>query len=479
MRYIKIDTPPFYKKVIEDVIAKYPNAAKIEFGFYEDLIFVISQGYGAMWRHMVTVEDLIKEVTRAYLDGKIVNMRKYEAELFTLRMDLIDFADSEFARALKDDPFLKLEEKFELVVIIMDAMVASSQTPQSAKKEMSDSAEIQGVEQQGGGGMAMASKFFKGFSFMMSHLFDMADSSFHQKNGGGKGYTRGGSAAELLYKESLNNKIRISELVDKFWNEKYMEMFEIARNIEFTFSYSRKGKLMNVEHIASNATVSKMKRMKDINRAVKMEIALDDVLDRKVMNHDVKVINYKERKEQKQMLYALLDCSGSTDKSYQKLGLDRIGFIKAVAIALGKKAIQDGSMFHFRWFDHGVRDMYTLKEKAQWGNFLTHILNMAQAGTNIDLAMHVASEDIEKEIGETDKSDMIVITDGTADIYELEKFYNLRNKGMKFHFILLENPEIPEGDESRMQKLAETFQIVDLDKVESLVDYKPEFRKVV
>ena len=126
MRFLKIELPPFYKQIVEDTLSKYPNASKIGGDFYQDLMFIVAQGYDIMWKFLVTVQDLVNEVTRAYLKNSIKNMRQYEAELFTMRLDLIDFADSGFARALKNDPFLRLEEKFELMVKILDAMVVLS-----------------------------------------------------------------------------------------------------------------------------------------------------------------------------------------------------------------------------------------------------------------------------------------------------------------------------------------------------------------
>ena len=380
------------------------------------------------------------------------------------------------------------------MVKILDAMVGHASTPRDVKGDMAELANTQsgGVNNLQGqtsagqievpadaGQMAMTSQFFKGFSFMMSHMFDQQDASFHQQKAIGQGYTRGGSAVEILYKESIGNKLQISDLVDKLWSQQYLEMFEIARNIEFTFNHARKGKLVESDNVASNITISRMKRMKDVNRAVKMDMALDDVMDRKIMNRDLRVFQHKERKEQKQLLYALLDSSGSTDDYYPSLNINRIAFIKSVAIALGKKAIADASTFYFRWFNSNVRDAYKLFDRSQWGNFLTHILNEYPfGGTNIDLAMHVAADDIFKEIDGMDKSDMIVITDGTADIYETGGFLELKRRGMKFHFICLEDIHTNSGH-SNIEKLAETFQVVDLDKVYDLASYKPEFRKVV
>jgi len=490
MRFIKVKLPVYYENVIDSVLAKYPNASKISRDFYCDLLFIIAQGYDVMWKYIVSVEDIFNEVFAAYVAGKISNMRKYEAELFLIRLDLIDFADSYFGRLLKEDPVLKLEEKFEFMVIVFDEMVSKAPREElnnmaklnnyselsDNKSDNLDGGDVRSAENKAI--YSMSANFFKGFSFLMSNFF--TDNNKEVSSGGvSYGFSRTTSFINDSYKEILSNKVVISSLVDKLWDAKYLEIFNIAKNIEFMFDFSKKGKLVNVDKVSSNITVGRLKKYADINRATKLDLSMDDVIDRKIMDKSLKVINYKDRVDQKQLLYALLDCSGSTRDFYHRISINRIAFIKAIAIALGKKAIADKSKFYFRWFNGNVFDVYKLQSRSQWGNFLKHILNRsAIGGTNIDLALHVASGDIFNEIDGMDKCDIIVITDGTTDVCSIDELIELKKKGAKFHFVCLEDI-VKSSSVSNMEKIAETFQVVDLDKVDDLSVYKPTFRKVI
>lgn len=495
MRFIKAELPAFYEKVVLDVLGRYSEANTIDKDFFRDLIYVIAQGYDAMWQILITVPELFQGAMQAYLKGKVKNMRIYESELFMLRMDLVDFADSGFARALKVDPFLKIEEKFELVVLLVDELM--QQVPKDIKREMKDRMqENSGISsggegsqsgesgQPGGAGgevptredKAMVANFFKGFSFLSNNLFE--------KNGGldkeFNGFSRGVSAIDRIKKAAFEDKMKISDLVNDFWNRGYLKMFEIAHNIELVFKGSKIGKMEDTDSISSNLTIKKMNRFKDLKRALNMDMAMDnDVLDRKIMSKGLKVRKFRERKDKKQFLYALLDKSGSMDHHYDALGINRIQFVQAIAIALGKKAVSDGSKFYFRWFDGGVQNVYKLTNSGQWPKFLNAILDTAPGGsTDIDLAMHTSVGDMNVGMAESDKSDMIIITDGTQDLEELDEFMELKSRGARFHFICLEDLVRLKG-RTKIERLAETFQVVDLDKVKSFADYNPEFRKVI
>lgn len=491
MRFTKAELPMFCKQAISTVVPKYPNLMKMDMDFMEDLMFVIAQGRKRLFQYLCSVYDLAVETTRLYSAGKIIRMAQYEAELYKMRLDLIDFANSGFCQLLHADPLLKLEEKFELVCMILNELFDSRNMPNDMKNDMKAAAGTAGQSAgnalaqqaaQASGGqspamskadIAMTSNFFKGFSFLANYLYDIAP-----KQGGTAGdmSSRGASSFAQMLKESFETKQLISRMVSNLWNNSYIDLFHIALNIDMSFERAKKGILKDTDHVASNVTFGKMRQMRDLVHAMPMELAFDDVLDRKIMNKSLKVTKYRERREQKQCLYALLDGSGSMDKRYTN-GLTRIHFVKAMAIALGKKAIRDKSVFYFRWFRGGVKDVYILKSEDQWEQFLKHILDeSANGSTDIDFALHTAIKDVEHELDGMDKSDLIVITDGTQDIANADEFAEIkRKKGLKYHFVGLEDF----SDSTRIQQIAETFQIVDADRIENFESYKPAFRKVI
>lgn len=497
MRFINFPFPPFYVEAIDKLMVKYANAREINREFIDDILFVVAQGKDAMWSYLCSIDDLVDECARAYFDGRIKNIRLREAELFTLRMDLIDFAESPFVMELKDDPTLKLEEKFELVVAYLDGIIGSNSLPPSVKAGMSsakNSNSASAAPPSGGGALpgpgsgpgsgtgATGSydptpEFFKGLSFLFNMQHDKAVGQYHaQKEQSGQVGRSLETATHAMYKEVFGKKLTISNLVDRLYRQNELAIFEIAHNIDIAFAISRKGKLVPVDHVASNISVDKLRRFKDITCADRSDLAVDETFDMKVMKKSLRVRKFKERKDKKQCLYALLDGSGSTDEMYSAIGIDRIMYIKAIAIALGKKAIREEGEFHFRWFDGGIQNMFSLKTKGQWNSFLSAVLSRrSSGGTNIDLAMHTATKDIKGQMEGVDLADMLVVTDGTTDVTDVKSFSDVKKKGLKMHFVTLDFS----GSLPNIKKLADSFHEVKLADIASLEEYTPEFSKVV
>lgn len=488
MRFINVELPIYYKEVILNTVPNFPEVQKLDYDFMQDIIFIIAQGRSAMFRNLCHVGDLAQAVAYMYFQGHVTYMAEEEAKLYKLRMDLIDFADSPFLNALHFDPQLTLEEKFQFVCMILEEMLKDS-AQRGTLDAMQQQGQQQGAQptpqpspqgqqsqapQAGQEALGMTGDFFKGFSFLSNYLYDTVDTSY---GAGGDGSNRGVSAFAEMMKEEMSTKKKIAELSDNIFADQYLEIFDIAKNLDLSFQSAKTGLFKDVDHIASNITVGKMRRMTDVTKSMPMEMAMEVTFDRKIMNKTLKVSKYRERHEQKQCLYGLLDCSGSMQSNYMN-GLNRLQFVKAIAIALGKKALRDESVFYFRWFNSRVRDVFKLSKRSQWKSFLKHILEeRPNGGTDVDYALHTGVQDILQEIDGMDKADAIVITDGTEDITEPEEFLEIkRTKGLKYHFLCLEDFD---GEHDNIEKIADSFQIMDANSIENIQDYKPEFRRVI
>jgi Mg-chelatase subunit ChlD len=398
-----------------------------------------------------------------------------EAENLKLRMDLIEFSEAPFVEEFRKIKVLTLEEKFEIMLNILENMYKMSQKKGSGAgadpygnhaSKQSQAAPLATGNAAGNGKSQISSAFFKGFSHLFGNYVD-------QFSPPGDGAGKNIGMDDEQYREGMQNKMNIAKFVDNFYARDYFKIFHIAKNVGRSFQTSKTGKFEDTERISSNLTYRKMRRQSDMVRANKMELVLgDDLLDRKLASKSLRVIAYRERREKKQCLYALLDRSGSTG------GNNRLPFIKGLAIGLGKKALADKSVFYCRWFDGGVKSLFILRTREDWPGFLSYILNQRpDGGTDIDFAISTAVKDIDRGEQGLDKTDVIVITDGTEDIHEqsYNEFLEHKNHGKKFHFVMLEEC----GHVEYSQKLAESFQFMDSAKAVHSDDYVPEFRSIV
>ena len=488
MRFVNVEIPAYCGEIVSDAVMKYPNLGKLNMDFLFDVIFVIAQGKRQLFRYLCSSYDLAAEASRAYIAGQTTRMSVYESELYKLRLDLIDFANSPFLQTLHTDPMLRLEEKFELVAMILNELLDGASTQmqqqmqQMGKTQQQQSQQgQQGTAQQGSsnggqqGQLGVTGGFFDGFNYLTSWLHD---THFNGDEGSRQNKSaRGGVNSYVdLVKSDYDTQMKINKMVNKLWNHQYLELFQIARNLDLGFERARKGVLKDSAFVSSNITVGKMQRIGEMVKAVPMEMACEDVIDRKIMNKSLKVAKYRERREQKQVVLAGLDCSGSTGHQYRN-GLSRLQFIKAFAIALGRKAIRDKSMFYFRWFRGGVKDLFILKDQSQWGSFLSAVLDERDDGnTDVDFVLHTLVRDIEKDVVELDKADILIITDGTQDVANVDEFLEVKRKtGLKFHFLALENLAYDNG----IRQMCETYQIAGADEIENLGSWKCDFIKVI
>jgi Mg-chelatase subunit ChlD len=483
MRLIKIDLPQYYYGVVKQGLANHQALQQFGEDFFCDVLSIIAMGGKTCGKFFITAKEMAVEIGELYRKNKITSMPVCEAEKMKLRMDLIEFAEAPFVEEFRNIKVLTLEEKFEIMLNILQGMYDSAQKykgksdPNSPNYDPYNPASQQSQAaptvsgNAGGGKTQINSAFFKGFS----HIFGAFTDVQNRPSLGGDGADKGVGAEDEKFRDSVQNKMNIAKFVDNFYARDYFKIFHIAKNLGKSFATSKTGKFEDTERISSNLSMRRMRKQSDIVRANKMDVALgDDYFDRKLAQKSLRVASYRERRDKKQCLYALADRSGSTGSG------NRIQFIKGVLIGLGKKALQDKSVFYCRWFDGSVKSLYILRDKRDWPGFLSYVLNQTPAGgTDIDFAMQTAVKDIDGGEQGLDKTDILVVTDGTEDIHEptYADLLEHKNKGKKFHFVLLE--DIMGDRELFSQKLSESFQYMDSNKAMQLDDYVPEFRTIV
>jgi uncharacterized protein with von Willebrand factor type A (vWA) domain len=443
---------------------KYPSLSALPKEVLEDTLCLVAQGKTNCFKYMASDLEISRNAIDRYKKGEVNNIEHTEAQMFKLKMDIIHFAESDIVEQYIESKSLSLEEKFDFVCQIFSAIIENQKNGRQPNGGMGGGATGQNV-----------SKIFSSFGFLFEHIMNY---SYDAPEDNGKtentGSTKDMGHFDRTYKEILDKKLKIKQMVQQLLSNENASIFEIAKNLETSFfSQSKRGKLYETENISSNLHYSKMKKMNDVSKAVKFEVTIDDVLDRKIMTKSLRVMKYKERKDLKQCLYALLDRSGSTHENNRQM------FIKAVAIALAKKAMKDGTTFYCRWFEGRLGSLFVLKGRAHWNTFLDFILNThPDGGTDMDMALTYAVKDIDKnEIDGLDKSDIIMVTDGTEDIRipTMNELIKHRVHGKKFHFVFLEDM----GNIENCNKLSESLSFMDTGNIEDLSQAKLAFRSII
>ena len=149
----------------------------------------------------------------------------------------------------------------------------------------------------------------------------------------------------------------------------------------------------------------------DLERVHYSQLALPDDLFYAEFANDRLLLYQKELPASRGPIYVLLDKSGSMVGS-------KIDWARAVAVALFRKAVEEGRTFVVRFFDSIPYNYMMVKSNAKTSDVLKLLSYLARVkaggGTDITRALSAAVDDIEKlKLGGGEKiSDVVLITDG-------------------------------------------------------------------
>jgi len=148
----------------------------------------------------------------------------------------------------------------------------------------------------------------------------------------------------------------------------------------------------------------------DIERVHYSQLALPEDLFFANYSNGKLLLYEKVLEATKGPIYVLLDKSGSM------IGA-KIDWARAVAVALFKKAVDEGRRFYVRFFDSVAYPPLGLKPNAKTRDIVKLLGHLARVkaggGTDIENAVRAASDDIRRSPrGEERISDIILITDG-------------------------------------------------------------------
>lgn len=268
------------------------------------------------------------------------------------------------------------------------------------------------------------------------------------------------------------NKASPEEIVNTVINELPREtiIYELSQRLEFTIRTSKTGKYNDVIFPDNGLDISRITQIRDLPKVLPTQLALDDdTFWKKLANKELLKKRYMQRQEKRQILYILLDRSGSmgdysleVNKGGYSYTLTKLEVCKAITIAIMKKMIAGEDYFYFRWFEDSPHNLKKVCNKEDAAKFVREIMfQHSTGGTDIMLALQTAANDINvakaNPTGDKiDQSDIVLISDGYSNI-DVEKGSRMLN-GIDLHSIIVaaKNGRDKEGI-SRLRQLSKNF----------------------
>jgi len=270
---------------------------------------------------------------------------------------------------------------------------------------------------------------------------------------------------------SLTTIEGLAQNIDKlsqFLTEDKFRILDVARKVGATEQYAREENLSDVNYPEKDWRVTNMKTMSDLPEVLLYQFLYPEaVFDKMLMDKDLKIKQYESRRKKKQVLYLLIDGSGSMDRRKQITAC-------GIAIAYIRKAIQEGSIYFFRFFDNSVFDLHTVTSETEAVEAIDYLLNNPQSngGTCIDTALQKAVQDINdpklfKQDPDDDsdlyeRADILVITDGEDDVRTTKEFLE-ENKVVLHSFLLYQQNK-------NLEEISKTYQYLSTKQMSSLIN---------
>ncbi|PMP59481.1 MAG: hypothetical protein C0202_02410 [Caldisphaera sp.] len=214
-----------------------------------------------------------------------------------------------------------------------------------------------------------------------------------EKMGAGRGsvFSLDSSAEEIL---KLARETDVARILEKIEGLKMITNAKAKNSINYS-----KGWITGVEYGG------------DIERVHYSQLAFPSIMFYAEYANDRLLLYEKNLPSNKGPIYVLLDKSGSMVGS-------KIDWARAVAVALFKKAMDEGRTFFVRFFDSVPYQPMNVKSNAKANDILNILSYLARVkaggGTDITRAISSAVDDMEKtkNISKDKPSDVVLITDG-------------------------------------------------------------------
>jgi len=239
----------------------------------------------------------------------------------------------------------------------------------------------------------------------------------------------------------------LKELVKSIGSQVFdhnLEILRVARKHQIVHTYLRDEELKDVPMPDDEISYRPIKNMHEIDKVIPSHMGLDDELfNLKLAKGELLVRQNQTKRMKKQVLYLLVDVSGSMEGRKNT-------YASGVALSLVRQAVDQGCKYFLRFFDYGAHQLHVATDR-EGANKLCQTLiytPFSGGGTSIQNALFQAIEDIEYDPVKYDKAEIMLITDG-LDSTSLTKEML---KGIKLHTVILDNDR-----NENLRAISETF----------------------
>ncbi len=244
---------------------------------------------------------------------------------------------------------------------------------------------------------------------------------------------RSNEESDIQKKDILDDlRNNIAKLVRRVFGQGQYNIFDLAKNFYLSYDRSKRGEWKD-KPIGDSLRIRPMRNMSDLYKVQLNRLFLpDEILGMKIMKKELLVTQYRKRQDKRQLVYVLADIS------YSMAGETREHFMKAVLLSIGRKTLEDEGRLFFRFFNDGYSAIFELSDRGRWTAFVDTVLSIEMdGGTDVHQALYKGGQDIEEQKEIDDKTELVLITDGTEWVEPTEIKERVKAKR---HCILLEQP---------------------------------------
>lgn len=211
-------------------------------------------------------------------------------------------------------------------------------------------------------------------------------------------------------------------------------LFELSQKFELALESAQSKLFQKTPLLAENQEHNVIESAADMTKLLPNQHALpEDIYDKKLANKSLIKQQKLEQKPHKQLLYFLLDASGSMRSPMKRGGayaFTPATISQAFILALARKMKKQGDVVYFRWFDYGQSALKSAQNPLEYDAFESDVFacNYNGGGTNIEGAVMTALNDISaaSEL-QLQRAEILLITD-CADNVNAKGLIQAKNK---------------------------------------------------
>jgi uncharacterized protein with von Willebrand factor type A (vWA) domain len=211
----------------------------------------------------------------------------------------------------------------------------------------------------------------------------------------------------------IGNILEIVRKIANTFSSREQAIFLIARKKEITERHAKKEEVLeSVPFPDDEMSIKTISNPMEILKTIPTQYAFDDdIFMQKLVKNELLIRDYQSRRFRKQVLYMLIDASGSMAGSSEI-------YASGLAISIVRQAISEGATYFIRHFDERPHELHIVKTKKEAEEMINYLLRNPHSGggTNIQNAILTAVGDITSSPDKFEKADILLISDGQDSV---------------------------------------------------------------